>query len=143
MENKSYIINDQKVISEVLDGETIIINLENGNYYSMNDTGSDLWGRIKSQQSMENIIKGFVNQYTADISEIERSIDEVINFLLTDHLIIKADVSDESIDEIAEVAKKEFIKPIINRFEDMQDMLLADPIHEVDNIGWPTQKDKV
>jgi hypothetical protein len=39
------------------------------------------------------------------------------------------------------VDKKEaWVAPTIQRYEDMQAMLLADPIHDVDQSGWPTLK---
>jgi hypothetical protein len=36
--------------------------------------------------------------------------------------------------------KPRFEPPILRTFEDMQDLLLLDPIHEVDEMGWPNAK---
>ena len=33
--------------------------------------------------------------------------------------------------------KKAFAKPKLSKFGDMQDLLLLDPIHDVDQQGWP------
>ena len=30
-----------------------------------------------------------------------------------------------------------FEKPVLQKYSDMQDLLLLDPIHEVDEMGWP------
>jgi len=134
-------IDDLRVISEVLDGEAIIIDLKSGTYYSLNETASVLWEKIKSQHSTEDIIKSFVNQYTADIVEIEKSIEEIVDFLKADSLIFEAEtVESAHPKELVEVSKKPFIKPEIVRYEDMQEMLLADPIHDVDKFGWPAKK---
>ncbi|MBN2286366.1 MAG: hypothetical protein JXI43_07950, partial [Tissierellales bacterium] len=35
------------------------------------------------------------------------------------------------------IEKISFKKPVIDKFEDMQEMLLLDPIHEVNDQGWP------
>ena len=32
-----------------------------------------------------------------------------------------------------------FERPKLGKYTDMQDLLLADPIHEVDEQGWPVQ----
>jgi hypothetical protein len=40
----------------------------------------------------------------------------------------------------AEGKKPDFEAPVLNRYTDMQDLLLLDPIHEVDETGWPIQK---
>ena len=37
----------------------------------------------------------------------------------------------------APVEKRPFRAPSLQRFEDMQGFLLVDPIHEVDDTGWP------
>ena len=33
-----------------------------------------------------------------------------------------------------------FVAPVISKFTDMEDLLLLDPIHEVDEMGWPHRK---
>ena len=35
-----------------------------------------------------------------------------------------------------------FEKPVIEKFSDMQEMLLLDPIHEVSEMGWPNEAEK-
>jgi hypothetical protein len=35
------------------------------------------------------------------------------------------------------VAKKPFTDPVIEIYTDLQDLLLLDPIHDVDDRGWP------
>jgi hypothetical protein len=36
--------------------------------------------------------------------------------------------------------KTVFNAPVLNKYTDMQDLLLLDPIHEVDATGWPSTK---
>jgi len=36
--------------------------------------------------------------------------------------------------------KTVFNVPVLNKYTDMQDLLLLDPIHEVDATGWPSTK---
>ena len=33
-----------------------------------------------------------------------------------------------------------FVAPVLQKHTDMQDLLLLDPIHEVDETGWPSLK---
>ena len=46
MEENRYCVNQPSVISEVVDGETIVLNFENGHYYSLNPTASAIWMRV-------------------------------------------------------------------------------------------------
>jgi hypothetical protein len=140
----AYIINDKKAVSETLNGETIIINLENGNYYSLNETGSVVWGGIKSSHSLEHIIEYFTEYYIADKSEIEASVKKLIEFLVGENLIQETKtITSVAIAKGADGEKRPFIVPEAKRYEDLQEILLADPIHDVDDLGWPILKEKV
>lgn len=37
----------------------------------------------------------------------------------------------------------DFETPALHKYSDMQDLLLLDPIHEVDDTGWPSPKNDV
>ena len=38
------------------------------------------------------------------------------------------------------IERLSFEAPILHKYTDMQDLLLLDPIHEVDEAGWPSVK---
>ena len=38
------------------------------------------------------------------------------------------------------IPRAPFHPPVLNVFSDMQDLLLLDPIHDVDATGWPMPK---
>lgn len=134
-------VNKQRIISETLDGETILINLESGAYYSMNETGSIIWEDIQAGYSTGKIIEHIKNTYDIEEGRIPTAIAEFMKFLETDMLILESDaVSDISVPAPL-TTKKVFIIPKIDKYEDMQEMLLADPIHDVDTTGWPKRKE--
>jgi hypothetical protein len=120
--NMNYEVNTQNAISETLDGETIIINLKSGNYYSMNKAGTAVWDAILARHS---------------INPSSENMSKFINFLLQEDLILKSTetASSSAFDD------KEFVNPKIEKYEEMREMLLADPIHDVAEAGWPKLKD--
>ncbi|MCX6714780.1 MAG: PqqD family protein [Candidatus Uhrbacteria bacterium] len=136
---QTYRINDQKVINETLDGETIIINLENGNYYSMNTSGSVAWELLAKNHSLEQIVNAFLARYEANVDEIKQSLSDLTLFLLNEDLILETDLTSTLLENPVTI-KETFLTPKIEKYEDMQEMLLADPIHDVDAVGWPTLK---
>lgn len=121
MNHKTYQVNTHKAIGEVLDGEAIIINLQTGSYYSMNAAGSTLWEAMSKQ---------------LPIAITSPALETFISFLLQEDLISEvptsASFSTPSADPVSVTSD-----PTIEKYEDMQEMLLADPIHDVDNAGWP------
>jgi phosphoribosylformylglycinamidine (FGAM) synthase PurS component len=118
---KTYTINSQKAISETLEGETIIINLENGSYYSVNNAGTAIWNAIKQNSS--------INTEGKDVSDF-------LDFLQ------KEGLTQLSTGEAMALAidQKDFKDPKIEKYVDMQEMLLADPVHDVSEAGWPKLK---
>ena len=118
---KSYSINTPKAISELLDGETIIIHLETGCYYSINKDGSTIWQTILDHKAI-------------DQDTLSPEIKSFIEFLITEDLVREIDSTSDT------VSLAENLDPKIDRYTDMQEMLLADPIHDVSDAGWPSLK---
>ena len=142
-ENKTYKIDSLRAISETLEGETIIINLENGNYYSMNETGSALWNQIGSGCSVDRIMADFVSNYDVDAETATKAINTLVESLLHDGLILETEPTEPSPSESTSEnshPRKAFVAPAIERYEDMQEMILADPVHDVGAMGWPKLK---
>jgi hypothetical protein len=142
MSNKVYKINDSKAISETIDGETIIINLETGYYYSVNKTATVIWNEIQKNNSVNNIAQQFLNNYEVDNDTAEKSVSEIIGLFLKDDLILEMD-SDIPLcirENHAGIIKEYFITPRIERYDDMAGALMSDPVHDVNEDGWPNLK---
>jgi len=139
--NKKYTVDDQYAISETLDNETIIINLDTGNYYSMNTNGSLIWNFIQSGYTVDGIINYFKDSSTEESDTIKDAVSSFFELLIKEKLIKEVDYieSNPIINDNKE--KAQFIIPSFDKYEDMQEMLLADPIHDVDTMGWPKLKD--
>jgi hypothetical protein len=71
---------------------------------------------------------------------IASAVDDFVRELAEENLIIEdssraaKNVKQERI-EIGTLTQ--FERPVLQKYSDMQDLLLLDPIHEVDETGWP------
>jgi len=143
---KLYRINTPQVISENIDGEVVIANLQTGVYYSMERVGADVWPWFENGISEADLLKKAVARYAGNVSEIEASLGEFVGKLLAERLIVEAPVAPSLHQNGALQANgnelRPFEKPILESYNDMQDLLLLDPIHEVDETGWPAPKAK-
>lgn len=120
MDAKTYVIHSKNAISETLDNETIVINIETGSYYSINHDGTALWTAIADGKAipLEN-----------------PAISAFVATLLSEGLIQES----EQHGILADSAT--FEAPAIDVYTDMQEMILTDPIHDVDTMGWPKRKE--
>jgi hypothetical protein len=141
-------VNSPNVVSETIDGETVIVSLSKGIYYSLDQVGADVWNLIERHFSTGNIVAAIAQQFTGDPELIESSVKTLIAQLRAEELIISssADLGEEdvvgvSLDSTA--MKKEFVPPFLQKYSDMQELLMLDPIHEVDEAeGWPQKREE-
>lgn len=142
----TYRINSPNVTSEKIDEEVIIVNLLNGNYYSVVDLAAYLWGQIQQCYSVGSIRDKLLADFAERGESIDEDLSDFLSKLESEGLIVKAG-SDESPKRPAEQGDLVEIKipdaysiPILTCYTDMRDLLLLDPIHDVADVGWPTAK---
>ncbi len=143
-----YHVNSLHVIHETIDGETVLVNLDSGNYYSFDGVGVHVWNLIEADADQERIIEAIARRYTGERKTMERAIHYFMKELEQEALIVKDDKigrqkGTEAGTDAAWMAdeRKPFEVPVLNKYTDMQDLLLLDPIHDVDEAGWPSSKD--
>lgn len=132
-----YRINNPQVINETIDGEAIMINLVTGAYYSLDRIGGDVWAVLEQGASPEEVTAALVARYDAPTEVVRASVDALIERLASEDLIVEApDASPLPSTAVAET-RAPFSAPKLDKFTDMQDLILLDPVHEVDSRGWP------
>jgi len=148
--NNVYTINRMKIVEETIDGEVIIINLDKGHYFSLNGTGADIWEFIKFCTPISNIIANIKDRYSDPKHSIEHSINKLLTNLLEEEIIIAADQNNSNLDVnsnpkiyIENDNRMSFIEPVLEKYTDMEDLLLLDPIHDVDEQGWPKMPEQL
>lgn len=142
-------INQPEVVSETIDGEAVIIHLITGSYYSLSQVGTAVWSLLEAGVDSKSIVNQLTRQYDASAEDIDRAIAHLLEQLQQEALIEPLPQSAE-ISPSAELAnghlpdqKQPFEAPILQKYTDMQDLLLLDPIHEVEETGWPNKKVEV
>jgi hypothetical protein len=135
-------INTPAIVHETIEEEVVIINLENGNYYSLDGMGAKIWGSVGRGASVGEIVGELDNQYHANRAQIGTDVERFLAELWQDALIVSDEIETSRIDHAPKTQmdeeKLDFEAPVLNRYTDMQDLLLLDPIHDVDEAGWPT-----
>ena len=130
------------VTHETIDGEAVIINLDSGNYYSLVDVGSFIWGLIDKGASASEVQNVILDTYQGDAGDVAQGVQHLLAELQQENLIVPIDVAGDI--DFTKAApsnnkheKPSFNPPSLNKYSDMQELLLLDPIHDVDEAGWP------
>jgi len=145
MNNQRFRVNTPTVTHETIDGEAVIINLDSGNYYSLIEVGSFIWGLVEKGSSASEVQNLVLQTYQGDANEVDRCVQELLAQLQQEGLIVPVDGEGAlNLVQLNQVLpsnnnheKPSFNPPLLNKYSDMQELLLLDPIHDVDEAGWP------
>jgi hypothetical protein len=135
-----YRLNSPHVISETVGGETIIVNLASGHYFSLQGTAVDVWQGVERGDTSESIVHELEQRYEAGDGEIGQAVQKLLDdFVAAELLVEEANGSGSvSLEPAQDVGERiPFVAPSFATFTDMQDIILLDPVHEVDTRGWP------
>ncbi len=136
-----YEVNAPDVISEVLDGETIVLNFDTGRYYSLNPAATEVWRAIVSRSNATTTASPDVD--AANPARLASFLQD-----LADEGLIRPCVAGDvdpglavSPSPAAEPCAFDSDQPRFERYDDLENLLLLDPIHDVSGAGWPHESD--
>lgn len=136
----TYILSENLISMERLDGEVIIISFESGKYYSSSGTGADLLWLLKQKvdpKTWESVLKNRFNFEVFPFVEINEFLRKCYSEGIVAHSNVKLDGLADLPNDYAFVA---WTKPELLAFADLQDLLMVDPIHDSSLEGWPQLK---
>jgi len=139
-----YRLNEPDVIQETVEGATLIVHSRSGSYYSLEGSGTVIWNAVLAGHPVARIEAWFANGSEGERAAIRDGLRAFINALLAENLIVPATEAATQVPAAPGTAepKPAFAPPELRKFTDMQELLLVDPIHDVQpEAGWPLQKE--
>lgn len=70
-----------------LDNEAVLLNLNNGQYYSLNELGTHIWNTIQQHDSIEDLIIALEQEYEVSPEQLKTDVRTLIQDLITNGLI--------------------------------------------------------
>ncbi|WFB37401.1 PqqD family protein [Kiritimatiellota bacterium B12222] len=134
---KVFRVNAPDVVAEAIDGEVVVIHMTQGVYYSLEQSAGYLWELIEKGFSAQRMVEGVREAFSDVSSEVEKDIQSFLEELCQRGLILAAESPETEAALPVGEEKGAYQKPKVEVFEDMQDLLLADPIHDFDGQPWP------
>lgn len=137
MESRNYQLNDAKMFADVTDGTAIIINSATGIYYGMNGLGTAIYENLQAGSSTGDVLAA-VLQLPGVPDGFEAGFESFIASLVEYEIMVPCEEAPSKTPQIdLEVAKGDEFIPVCTEYQDVQELLFADPIHEVDvDEGW-------
>lgn len=127
----SYAINESEVSYNSFDGEVIVIHLPTGLYFSLFQAAAAIWQRLaQGPASAESLLRLFEGAPEGAAQQVQEFLQSLVDYKLV--LPVQAEVPAEPVHN-----GLAFSTPRLQACDDLQDLLLADIIHDTDEDGWP------
>jgi hypothetical protein len=131
-----YRIRAPQVVHETMDGEVVAIDFTSGSYYSLTGSARAIWSGIGDEADLGEIVRAVAEQYDDDdlVERVRAFLDHLVDEGLLDRLDgdtngVLAPASGSGSTPLGE--------PSIEKFTDMEEIILLDPVHDVSQAGWP------
>lgn len=139
----NYVLNEEKMFADVTDGIAIIINSETGIYYGLNQLATAVYENLINGASTDAILDELKSIQGVPV-DIESRFNSFIEDMIKAELLIRGEDSDAFARIAASIAQEDNFVMEVKAYDDAQELLLADPIHEVkEETGWTPEKDSI
>jgi hypothetical protein len=131
-------LNSPAVITETIDGEALVVNLESGCYYSLRGPAEEAWTLLLAGATPAEAAPALAQAYGVAIDEAHEALRALRDQFRAEALAVPRD--DAAVDETPALRGGAWIAPRLEKYTDMQELLALDPVHDVDTAqGWPHQ----
>ena len=136
-----------EVVVESFEDETIAVNLGSGRYYSVDPVGGDALRLLTSGRALHEVVALVDGRYAPGPESIESTLTGFTHRLLDEGLVVPTvkgapgSTGGTTGATVSPPTPGSTFTPSLVVFSDMEDLLVLDPIHDVDAAGWPVRAD--
>ena len=135
-----WLIDQNSVQSEVLDGEAVIVDFSTGRYHAAAGVAATVWQAMKQGREIDEIMSEVRSSHTDIPEDAEASvlafIDSVVDAGLAKHSDTTSAPTGTS-QQLTATAPTPWNVPLLESHNDLADLMLIDPVHDVTARGWP------
>jgi Coenzyme PQQ synthesis protein D (PqqD) len=144
MSSVRFQVTGPHVVHDEIDGEVVVINFATGSYYSLTATAVPVWAGLRVGATAADAVAALEAGFDTGGEDVEAAVDTFLARLEDEGLI--APTVDGAAPSGAEAPfetrsapdpRPLYVAPVLEKFTDMEDLILLDPVHDVSQAGWP------
>ncbi len=137
-------LNEPDVSAEDFKTEILAVNLKNGYYYSLREAAIPVWRLLLEGCDAALVGRWLADVYPSHSAQVEGDVTALVADLEKAGLIREADAPLAHTPATPPAwlggLPPAYVKPVLETYTEMQDLLLLDPIHDVGETGWPSER---
>lgn len=132
-------IDPDQVVWEVLDGEAVIVDLAAGHYHAAPGVAATVWQAVASGCDLDGIVATVRAAHLDVPDDPAPAITAFLDQLVGAGLAATAPAGDGGPGAApnAPTSPTAWQPPALESHDDLEDLLLLDPVHDVTDAGWP------
>ncbi|WP_051688397.1 PqqD family protein [Butyrivibrio sp. AE2032] len=132
-----YKLNEEKMFYDMADGQAVVINFETGMYYGTSSLASAVLDLLMKNADPDKVLAA-IKALDGCPADIDAAFKAFIDELIAKGIVVESGSSEEVEISFDAASLADGFGLTLNEFSEVQDLLLADPIHDVDvDAGWP------
>src|SRR6516162_6658945 len=125
------------ITSRSFGDEIVAADFRSGVYFSMLGSAAQIWEGLIAGMPVDRVVSEVSALSDADPKAFAEAAKAFVDSLVAERLIEPGEQMVAAAWKPASPIDGRYGLPLLERFTDMEDLLRLDPIHEVEDSGWP------
>ena len=84
----SVVTRSPEILDAEIDGETVMMSIENGEYYGLDEIGSTIWQLLEEPRSVDDLCRTLRQEYDVEEDKCRRDVTRFLGELAADGSIV-------------------------------------------------------
>jgi hypothetical protein len=80
---------NERALFRVVDDEAVILNMDDGQYYGLNEVATRVWQLLSEGQNMEEVTSRLLSEFETDEATLLADLTELLDELLAKRLVLR------------------------------------------------------
>lgn len=83
----SVVVSSEDLVATDLDGEIVMMSIENGQYYGLDDIGSRIWTLLEKPHRVSDLCDILMQEFEVELEQCQQDVLAFLNELAEDSLV--------------------------------------------------------
>ncbi len=84
----STIARSKELVSSEMDGEVVMMSIQTGTYYGLNDVGTHIWNQLAAPRSFQDICQSLQGEFDVDAQTCEQEVRTFVAQMMEEKLVV-------------------------------------------------------
>ncbi len=89
IDNKVQFRISDEVVSQEIDGETVLLDMQGEEYFGLNEVGTRVWQLLQQPSTIDILFSTMIKEYAVNEKELRGDLNDIIQQLLSAGLIVR------------------------------------------------------